>query len=127
MEIQLQTGLFASETIIPVAALQGLRLTLHTEDVQRACQYQTTAGTEAAVGAAVVRPHANIANAAYNVATGTVGQVLETDIAVAAAASIPFDIGDIIYCKDGANAEQILGVITSFQIVNTARVQITFT
>ena len=126
VELQLQTGLFGSETIIPVAALQGLRLTLHTEDVQRACQLLTTAGTAAAVGAAIVRPQANIANNAYAGAPGTVDQTLETDIAVADAASNPFDIGDLIYCKDGTGAEQILGVITSFEIVNT-RVQITFT
>jgi hypothetical protein len=124
IELQLQTGLFGSETVIPCAALQGLRLTLHTEDMQRACRFLSMAGTHGATTA--VRPVADITTGDYNQPPGTPTQTIITDIVSAAAGTMPFDIDDQLWAKDGTNAEVKLGVITGFTD-DTTNIAITFT
>ncbi len=136
--LQLDTGLFNSSRILPVALLDGLRMFLDTEDPQR-CLYMLDQGQ--GVGAfntagqfiipgTEIRPSADIASSAFTV-TGTDNVfTIVTDLACGDdQKENPFVIDDLLHIALPASGTEqydtVLGLITGF-FIDTGKLGIQF-
>jgi len=113
VQFQLNCGLYKQGNILPVSAMNGMRVIMDTEDILRSCRYTDLDGefSERANASKRVRITAQKAAGADQRQNGF-GSV-ETD---RAQGDNPFEVGDILYIQDIANgvAEEVLGVIEGF-------------
>ena len=113
VQFQLNCGLYKQGNILPVSAMNGLRIILDTEDILRACRYVDLDGefSERLNASKRVRLSAQKAAGADR-----------RDAAIASCevdrlqTNNPFEVGDILYVQDIANgvAEEVLGVCAGF-------------
>lgn len=129
LQFQLNSGLFKQGKILPVSAMNGLKITIDTEDFQRAFMYLDQFGNRANIRTRKIK----VATAGKAIdddqrgaGAGARQFSIQTDVAVA---NHPFDIGDPLFVCDDDGAfgnEERLGNINGFSSVG-GNVQITYT
>ena len=135
LQFQLNSGIWKQGKTLPLAAMNGLRITIDTEEVNRALMYLNDESRFS------FRRQANVAlNQIYTAASAGGAKTATNDAAGDARANnadlsrcvytietvhtlrsfLPFDVDDLLYiadAADGANEEK-LGTITGFSIQN---------
>lgn len=121
IQTPLNSGLWKQGNILPVSAMNGLRIQIDTEDVLRCCRYMSLRGeaseTYPVAGKEVLMVSADkTAGSEDRTTTGNAFNSIELD---KLATENPFDIGDILYIRDassavGAGNEEVLGVAQGF-------------
>tara|TARA_R110002153_G_scaffold149145_2_gene300571 strand:+ start:2384 stop:4093 length:1710 start_codon:yes stop_codon:yes gene_type:complete len=109
-----------SNQVVPVNLMNGLRMSIDTEDTNRALRYLTNDGSDQ--NKSVKAGTAKALNT-DDARTGTAGNgqqwfTMATDISTANGLNLnPFSVDDILYCSLPDNTqEQVLGVIVGFFI-----------
>lgn len=133
VQTQLNSGIWKQGNILPVSAMNGLRIQIDTEDVLRSCRYMSLRG-EASETYPVSGLEFLMTSAGKNsgtedrTTTGNAYNGVETDIK---ATGNPFAIGDILYIRDagsvvGAGNEEALGVVQGFYPVDATHFGIAY-
>ena len=117
--MRLQTGLFQADQIIPLAALQGLRLQIQTERPDRGCLYPQLNGERAEARSVPAVQLGTAITAGDFDPAGT--RTTEFDIVIKTPVGSPchFDIHDTLYgvAAGGGGPEEMIGVVTGFYAV----------
>lgn len=117
LQFMLNSGIFKQGKILPVSAMNGLKITIDTEDMKRAFQYLNLLGDSTTVhGTKITLTTAGktAGDDARGAGAGARQFSVQTNRAVA---DHPFDIGDQLYVSDDAAAltnEESLGFINGF-------------
>ena len=128
LQLQLNSGLWNQGNVIPVSAMNGLKMTLDTENILRAFQYLNLFGDRSLANTQKIITTAEKA-AGDDQRTADPGArqfFVETDLDVEAS---PFDIGDEVYiCADDGNYtnEESLGFVNGFSD-QAGKIRITYT
>ena len=118
VETQLNSGIWTQGNIIPVSAMNGMKVVLDTEDVLRSCMYTDLTGSEATSSTAnsfYTMTSANLAIGS-NVRANAPNYNIEVNCPVA---QNPWAVFDKLYVRDAGSAvgdasEELLGVIVGF-------------
>ncbi len=117
IQLQLNSGIFKQGKILPVSAMNGLKITIDTEDMKRAFQYLNLLGDSTTIhGTKITLTTAGktAGDDQRGIGAGVRQFSVRTDRAIA---DHPFDIGDQLYVSDDAAAltnEESLGFINGF-------------
>ena len=124
VQTPLNSGIWKQGNILPVSAMNGLRIQIDTEDVLRSCRYMTLRGevseTHPVSGLEFLTTSGNKTAGQEDRSSATFESV-ECGLP---ATGNPFDIGDILYIRDagsvaGAGNEEALGVIQGFYMIGS--------
>ncbi len=129
LQLPLNSGIFKQGKILPVSAMNGLKITIDTEDINRAFQYLNLLGDSSTVHGTKIKVAVAGKTAADDQRGAGAGArqfAIQSDRAIA---DHPFDIGDQLYVSDdaaGLTNEESLGFINGFFEVG-GNVGITYT
>lgn len=131
LQFQLNSGLFKQGKILPVSAMNGLKITIDTEDFQRAFQYLDEFGNRSTIRTNKIKlttASKTAGDDARGAGAGVRQFSIATDVAVA---NHPFDIGDPLFIcdDDGGNFtnQEELGYINGFFDSGGGNLGITYT
>jgi len=136
LQFQLNSGIWKQGKTLPLSAMNGLRMTIDTEDVERALMYlndearfesrRLAVANNRILTAAAAGGAKTAGNNAAGDARGGNNNLSDTIFQIETAHSLrkflPFDVDDILYIADAADGgnEEKLGTIVGFSISNGA-------
>jgi hypothetical protein len=133
VQTPLNSGIWKQGNILPVSAMNGLRIQIDTEDVLRSCRYMSLRGeaseTHPVAGLEFLMTSGN-KNAGTEDRTTTGNAYNGVEVGIPSTGN-PFAIGDILYIRDansavGAGNEEALGVIQGFYEVDATNFGIAY-
>jgi len=130
LQFGLNTGLFKQGQALPLGAMNGMRITIDTEDPLRALQYLNDEVKSSSTGLSFANNRILVQNTGGNIkaigddARGNNVDLSDTVFSIETSHSdrllIPFDVNDILYISDQGGAltnEEQLGTIVGFNSV----------
>ena len=111
VQTQLNSGIWKQGNILPVSAMNGLRVQIDTDDILRSCQYLDLFGDESTKVSAPIKMTSATISIGDQKRQDEPNYDVETDCPIA---NNPFDINDIVYGADTSANEVVLGTIQGF-------------
>ena len=123
IQTQLNSGIWKQGNILPVSAMNGMRVQIDTEDILRSCQYVDLFGDfSTSASETILMTSATIAVGDQK-RQDQPNYAIETDCPLV---DNPFAINDIVYGADTTATEVVLGTIQGFYEATGAKVGITY-
>ena len=122
IQSQLNSGIWKQGNILPVSAMNGMRIQIDTDSVLRSCQYLDLFGEEGGIASDPIKM------TSADIAVGDQKRQDNPNYAVVTdcdPAKNPFAINDTLYGADSAANEVVLGTIQGFYI-DAAKLGITY-
>ena len=111
VQTQLNSGIWKQGNILPVSAMNGLRVQIDTDDILRSCQYLDLFGDESTKVSAPIKMTSATISIGDQKRQDEPNYDVETDCPIA---NNPFDINDIVYGADTSANEVVLGTFQGF-------------
>lgn len=123
IQTQLNSGLWKQGNILPVSAMNGLRVQIDTEDLLRSCQYVNLFGDSTTEGTNPIKMTSATIAIGDQKRQDAANYDVETDCDKE---NNPFDINDILYGADTTPNEVTLGTIQGFFEATGGKLGITY-
>ncbi len=123
IQTQLNSGIWKQGNILPVSAMNGMRVQIDTEDILRSCQYVDLLGDFSTSTSQTILMTSTTIAVGDQKRQDNPNYAIETDLDLA---KNPFAINDIVYGADTTANEVVLGTVQGFHEATGAKLGITY-